>query len=147
VLQRAADELPDVYELWLADSYDNLSPEDPRRAPDGTKPPIDPLWRSPFAGKTPEDAAEFVRRAPRDQGLNLEHFVVLDKSLYIEKGWVTAYKFCRGGVLAPLPLVAKYATMMLSVYHYDMWKHYVEDYYRDGWPGGNRDRSFDHVAM
>ena len=148
VLEEAAEESLGVYEFWLADCYDNLSPEDHYTAyGSGTVPPIDLEWRSPFLGKTLEDASEFVRGAPRNGVLNLEHLVVLNKSLYSEKGWLTAYKFCRGGVPVPLPLIAKYATCMLSVYHYDMWKHYVEDYYRDGRPANDWGRNFNHIPM
>ena len=133
VIQQAAHKTSGDYLLWLADSYDNLPVEDGVRAPMGTVPPINPEWRSPFT--TIERAAEFIKGAPRDRGLDLQHFVVLDKDLYLEKEWLIAYKFGRGGVPVPLPVVAKAITFMLGGYDRNMWKHYVEDYYRDGRPG------------
>lgn len=120
VIEQAAHETSGAYLLWLADSYDNLPVEDGVRASIGTVPPIDPLWRLSFF--TVEEAADFVKAAPRDRGLDLQHFVVLDKNLYLDKGWLTAYKFGRGGVPVPLPVVAKAITFMLSGYDRHRWE-------------------------
>lgn len=48
-----------MYHYWLADFYENIPPESVF-AQEGTKLPIDPLWQSPFIGKTIEDVAKFM---------------------------------------------------------------------------------------
>ncbi|KAF2170362.1 hypothetical protein M409DRAFT_19182 [Zasmidium cellare ATCC 36951] len=64
VLTKNADALHQCFFLWLADSYQNLPAITEERTM-ATKPPIDPGWTSPFLGKTLEEAAEFVKNAPK----------------------------------------------------------------------------------
>lgn len=68
--------------LWLADKYENLRDFD-GIGHEGTITPIDPSWRSPFVGKSPVDAIEFIRQAPKPpKPLDKTFCAVLKKDLY-----------------------------------------------------------------
>ena len=63
----------------------------------GTTAPIDRTWHSPFAGKTVEDAANFVRGAPKPpKPLCKLFFAVLQKQYYEESGKVLICRISPG---------------------------------------------------
>ena len=73
--------------IWLADAYENLPDVRPTHRLEGTSCPIDSSWRSPFAGKSIEDAANFVRNAPKPpKPLNKTWFAVMQKDRFEKSG-------------------------------------------------------------
>lgn len=65
----------------MADTYPNLPDYRPNYKIEGTPTPISQGWRSPFAGKSIEDAANFVRNTPKPpKPLCKRFFAVLQKS-------------------------------------------------------------------
>ena len=71
--------------LWLADTYEGLPDFQVGARPESTSPPIDSDWKSPFIGKSIEDAANFVRNTPKPpKPLNRTWFAVLQKELFKE---------------------------------------------------------------
>lgn len=64
----------------MADAYSNLPNYRPNYKIDGTASPISKDWRSPFVGKSIEDAANFIRNAPKPpKPLCKRFFAVLQK--------------------------------------------------------------------
>lgn len=79
--------------LWLADSYSTLPDYLPNHKIYGTEDPIDDNWRSPFAGKSIEDAANFVRNAPKPpKPLCKQFFAVLQKDRFEQNGTILICK-------------------------------------------------------
>ncbi|KJX92720.1 hypothetical protein TI39_contig5830g00006 [Zymoseptoria brevis] len=77
--------------FWLADDYNNLADYPDigldERIEHGTHLPLDEGWRSPFVGKTLEDAAGYLRSVPKPRKpLCKTWFAVLDAKLYREGG-------------------------------------------------------------
>lgn len=80
VIQKNAQEHGGVNLLWLADSYSTLPAVNEEQRTEATRAPIDSAWRSPFLGKSLQDAKTFVKEAPKP--LCRTFFAVLDKQRY-----------------------------------------------------------------
>lgn len=79
--------------LWLADSYNSLPDYRQNYEICGNKSPVNPDWQSPFIGKSIEEAANFVRNAPKPpKPLCKELFAVLQKDRFQRSGELL---FCR----------------------------------------------------
>lgn len=66
--------------LWLADTCENLPDLDGLRFIDGTKPPIDASWKSPFLGLSLTDVLEWFRGFPKPpKAVNKRYFAVVQK--------------------------------------------------------------------
>lgn len=116
---------------WLADKYSDL-PED--EGDEGTDVPIGANWRSPLIGKTIEQAADFVKNAPTDKGLDREFFAVLDSKQFQEKHWVTVCRIGRDGSVTHMPTEAKTSTEYLYGNHGESWEIDLEDWRTKGKP-------------
>lgn len=121
-----AAEPDDRLQFWLADTYETL----PEQAIDeGTEPPIDNAWRSPFVGKSVEEAAEFVKNAPGGKGLDKSFFAVLEEGFYRDNGWVTV---CRidydGGPVTAMGTGAKSSAKYLYGHYGEGWDVALQDW-------------------
>ncbi|KAI1478787.1 hypothetical protein F4774DRAFT_144329 [Daldinia eschscholtzii] len=60
-------------------SYDDAPKKLENAYPEGTKPPVDANFQSPFIGKTPEECVLWLQNAPEDVALNHESFFFIDQ--------------------------------------------------------------------
>ncbi|KAF3066435.1 Bifunctional epoxide hydrolase 2 [Daldinia childiae] len=68
-----------AWEQHLVGSYEDAPKKLENAYPEGTKTPIDVDFRSPFAGKPPEECALWLQNAPEDVALNREYFLFIDQ--------------------------------------------------------------------
>jgi hypothetical protein len=125
--------------LWLADDYNNLPdfyhrvPEQPITPNPHTKLPLDPNWRSPFRGKTVEDAAEFLRSVPKPRKpLCKTYFAVLDMTLYWEQGYVLVCKILEGGQVQSIACAASCVGIFFGGFDRITWDESLTDWEEDG---------------
>lgn len=72
--------------LLLADTYDNI-PDYDGDGLKGTAPSVDASWRSPFVGKTVQDAVDWMRSIPKPpKPINKTFCAAVKKDLYEERG-------------------------------------------------------------
>ncbi|EME80968.1 uncharacterized protein MYCFIDRAFT_197825 [Pseudocercospora fijiensis CIRAD86] len=114
----AKNEDDEDYYLWLADSYDKLPDIDDDTRTTATEPPLDPAWRSPFIGKSMEDAAAFVENAPKP--LCRLFFAVLEKDRYEKDDKITICKIVNGEVQA-IPCTTEDVANYLLGHDRDTW--------------------------
>ncbi|PVI03234.1 hypothetical protein DM02DRAFT_726707 [Periconia macrospinosa] len=139
ILQDAYDgSTVNCYMFWLADTFTTA----PRLIQDGevtyyssaTKPPIPEDWSSPFKGKSPEDAAAFLKTAPDDVCVDRHHFAVLGED-YEKKGLVALYRIgdeeLVGGRLEKLVCSVKGSTLALSSLEKHVWEEWRGDFGED----------------
>lgn len=88
-----------------------------------TRPPIDPQWSSPFLGKSIQDAADFVRNAPKP--LCRLYFAVLEKDRYLNHDEVRVCKIVGDQVQTFSYDADSVSTYFQAVYD-DMWDRDVE---------------------
>jgi hypothetical protein len=73
--------------IWLADTYENLPDVRPTYRLQGISWPISSSWRSPFIGKSIEDAVNFIRNAPKPpKPLNKTWFAVMQRERFENSG-------------------------------------------------------------
>jgi len=83
--------------LWLADAYDTLPDYDSENpGAEGTTGPVASDWRSPFVGSSAEEAADFIRAAPKpSKPLSKLFFAVLIKEQFEHNKQLLIYKILR----------------------------------------------------
>lgn len=130
VLDKVAEEQGDNL-LWLAeDKFENL----PKENCTTTKPPIPSTWRSPFIGKTIEDAFEYLSTIPLDKSLGRDYIAVLNKRLYERKGWLVLYKIDTDGEITSIPCAAELSLTQMASYAQDNWPVHLKDWREKGQP-------------
>lgn len=109
----------------------------------GTKTPIDPAWRSPWASKSMDNILSFMQSLPESHvAINREHFVIVTHTLE-ERGTLWCYRVGHGegvedrsaaeGETASTPFTrfacqATEAAEMLFPMQSGDWERYVEEY-------------------
>ncbi|SMY28472.1 unnamed protein product [Zymoseptoria tritici ST99CH_1A5] len=123
--------------FWLADDYHNLADYPDvgldERIEHGTHLPLDETWRSPFVGKTIEDAAEYLRGVPKPRKpLCKTWFAVLDAKLYREEDQVLICKIREDGRVESMPCVAAFVTVHFDGYDRGYWDLELDSWKNDG---------------
>lgn len=121
----------DVYHLWLADTSGSYPRE---HDDDATIPPITSSWQSSFAGKTVEQAFEFLATIPLDISIDRRTLVVLHKHLYESKDWVVVYEIDEQGEITSIPCATEYTVMYLDSYQWLDWDVNLAQWREDGCP-------------
>lgn len=122
---------PAMYDFWLASKkYEDAPQKKPNEAQDGTKPPVDPSFKSEFAGMKVEDVAEWLKKKPDSVDLDPHHFAVLDRRA--EKDGTVV--ICRigderlnGDQLDYLRFGANEASLHLGGMEYGTWEEFREN--------------------
>lgn len=124
VLRKVYDE-SGIYHLWLADDNPESYPDDYDCA---TVPPISSTWQSSFAGKTIEQAFEFLSTLPidADVSINRTYIVVLDTHLYKTRDWVVVCKIDDNGTITTAPCAAKNPILHIDSLSWHLWPQYLE---------------------
>ena len=125
-----------IYHLWLAEDTLRSYPTDLDEA---TVPPVSSNWRSPFAGKTIEDAFTFMSCIPADPDgsddtMNKTYIVVLDRDLYESRGWVVVCKIDEEGTITTAPCAARNAMLHINSLSWYLWPNYLERWRNEGKP-------------
>jgi hypothetical protein len=130
VLKRVYEE-SGVYHLWHADDTAESLPDEPDLA---SVPPIAQNWQSAFAGKTIEQAFEFISNLPTDGEISIDrtYIVVLDTHLYRTKDWVMVCKIDREGIITTAPCAASSPILHIHSYSGHLWLEYFDRWRREG---------------
>ncbi|THZ20561.1 hypothetical protein D6C91_04701 [Aureobasidium pullulans] len=122
-----------IYHLWLAEDTLRSYPTDLDEA---TVPPVSSNWRSPFAGKTIEEAFTFMSCIPTDFDvtMNRTYIVVLDRDLYESRGWVVVCKIDEEGTITTAPCAARNAMLHINSLSWHLWPNYLERWRNEGKP-------------
>jgi hypothetical protein len=128
VIQEAHDKSGE-YMFWLADDWSNaprtIQEKDFTRVEAGTKSPIGEDWKSPFKGKTVQDAIAFLKSAPEEVCVDLYHFAVLGED-FVRRAFVTIYRigdeYLRGDEVDSVPCSVAMSTIFLSSMEPHMWE-------------------------
>lgn len=103
------------------------------RSPEGTKPPLDPNWQSPFQGKTAADAAEFLRNVPKPRKpLCKTYFSILSRTLYEEQGHLLVCKVLEDGQVQSIPCPVADVGIWFDGGNRDEWGRCLERWEEDG---------------
>ena len=133
VLQKAYDDMQHNF-LWLADNYDTLVDIFETNSAGYDRRQVDQQWLSPFIGKGKQDAAEFVKAAPKPpKALNKLHFVVLDKEQYEKENLLTVCKIIDVDVQS-LACVSEMISVFLIGHDRDEWEDQVCFWQEEGLP-------------
>jgi hypothetical protein len=82
----------------VSDTYDSLTDYEPGDRRGNQSYPMDEGWKSPFAGKSIEDAANFIRNTPKPpKPLCKTFFAVMEKDLYEQYGLLKVCKILPKG--------------------------------------------------
>ena len=116
--------------FWLASkNYDNAPQKNPRHGNQGTKPPVDDSFVSPFVGKSVNDAAEFLKRAPDGVDTERRFFAVIDDRTEKDGSVV----MCRvgdmegeGDEVGCIRVVVKNSALYLAGMEYGTWEEYLD---------------------
>ncbi|PPJ53827.1 hypothetical protein CBER1_03234 [Cercospora berteroae] len=123
--------------LWLADDYNTL-PDfylSAAASPEGTKPPLDPKWQSPFRGKTAADAAQFLRSVPKPRKPLCETlFAILSRTLYKEQGHLLVCKVIDDGQVQSIPRAIVNVRMYFGGGEREEWGQELERWDQRGLP-------------
>lgn len=125
----------DAAHLWLADTYENLPGFQGWQVLDGTRPPLDPSWKSPFCGKSLAEVTAWVRGIPKPpKAINKRYFAVVQKDLYEQHGRILICKVIKGE--------SQPQAMAREVHRLAVW---VKGYPRDEWvPDWNSDKGINY---
>ncbi|CAK1366913.1 unnamed protein product [Cercospora beticola] len=135
VLRRSADGNDGCQSLWLAGDYNTLPdfyfyvvP-----SPEGTKPPLDPDWQSPFRGQTAADAARFLRTVPKPRKpLCKTYFAILSRTLYEEQGHLLVCKVLEDGQVQSIPCPVADVGIYFGGGDRDHWRFDLRSWEEDG---------------
>lgn len=131
-IRKIADEEGDDL-CWLAnDTLQDVPDEGEDR--DLPKSSCSSDWRSPFAGKTVQDAFEFLSSIPLTKKLMRGYILVLDKHLYNEKDWLVVYHIDVNGDITSIPCETSISLAAASQSYEHKWNLALEDWRGNGQP-------------
>lgn len=114
---------------------------------DGTEPPIDPSWKSPFVGKSLEEVTAWVRGIPKPPKAACKaFFAVVQKGLYEKTGEILMCKILKSDdETETIRIKASKANVWFTVRYRDHWKEDLNDeYWRTFWEAKEKDQ--DHTT-
>lgn len=112
---------------WLADNYESAPFFHDGMYEEGTYPPVDATWVSPFIGKSLEEIASWIRDIPKPPtSVNKTFFAVLQKKLYEEKGEALICKITDDGGLQTIPTKANAVGPFAMLFRREEWDESYE---------------------
>ncbi|KAL9620167.1 MAG: hypothetical protein Q9160_005282 [Pyrenula sp. 1 TL-2023] len=109
-------------------SLDNALKDEPQFGA-GTKYPISSVPALPFIGKSAEECATSLKNAPKEIGLDRNHFVVADDQS-VKDGSVALYKrgdmHMKGDELSTVRVIASRAADLFSGMDYGTWEETLQ---------------------
>lgn len=116
--------------ICLADSYDNIPDREYRTAWQGTSPNVDASWKTPFNGKTVQDAVAWMRGIPKPKPVNRKYCAVLTKDSYengVHKaGDVFICKWLEDAELQTIRWAANDIGTFHAAFEREMWDEYYD---------------------
>lgn len=123
-LRKGAAEYYDISKVRSADTDKRLPDYLGYRITNGTKTPVNPAWRSPFAGKSLADCVAWIHGIPNPpKAANKIYFASLKKELYEEKEQVLMRKVIKGeSESQTIPCSTDMLTAWSLTHHSDRWE-------------------------